>query len=287
MKISKAIAASLLALGLLASSAAVQAKEWKTVTIATEGGYEPWNMTLPGGKLGGFEIDMIEDLCPRIKITCKLVVQNWDGMIAGLKAGKYDVMMDSIVITEERKKEIAFSVPYASTSASFVTTNPKLLPEVTGAGANLKLPNDAKAVRAAMEPLRAALKGKTIGIMSGTIYTKFIDEQFKDVATVREYSAAADTMLDLKAGRIDAAFDDVTLINSILSKPDSKGLVYGGPKIGGLVFGEGEALGFRKADADLKAMFDVAIKAAIADGTLKKLSLKWFKADLVPATPAP
>ncbi|WP_092757653.1 transporter substrate-binding domain-containing protein [Rhodoferax sp. OV413] len=283
MKTSQLLSASLLALGFLASAAPVQAKDWKTVTIATEGAYEPWNLTLPGGKLGGFEIDMIEDLCPRMKITCKLVVQNWDGMIAGLKAGKYDVMMDSIVITDERKKEVAFSAPYASTSASFVAASGKLLPE--GKGDTLKLGTDAKTVRAAVEPLRAALKGKTIGIASGTVYTKFIDEHFKDIATVREYSASADTMLDLKAGRIDAAFDDVTLINSILAKPENKGLAYSGPKIGGLVFGEGEALGFRKADADLKALFDVAIKAALADGTMKKLSLKWFKTDLTPATP--
>lgn len=285
MKIQKTLTASLLALGILACAAPAQAKDWKSVTIATEGAYEPWNLTLPGGKLGGFEVDMMEDLCKRMKISCKLVVQNWDGMIAGLKAGKYDVMMDSIVITEERKKEIAFSAPYASTSASFVAASGKLLPEATGAAANIKLGTDAKAVRTAVEPLRAALKGKTIGIASGTVYTKFIDEHFKDIATIREYSASPDTMLDLKAGRIDAAFDDVTLINSILAKPENKGLAYTGPKIGGLVFGEGEALGFRKTDADLKAQFDVAIKAALADGTLKKLSLKWFKTDLTPATP--
>ncbi|MEO5796254.1 MAG: transporter substrate-binding domain-containing protein [Rhodoferax sp.] len=278
MTISPRFTASLLALGLLACAAPAQAKDWKSVTIATEGAYEPWNLTLPGGKLGGFEVEMVEDLCKRAQITCKLVVQNWDGMIAGLKAGKYDVMMDSIVITEERKKEIAFSAPYASTSASFVAATGKLLPE--SKGPTLKLGTDAKAVRAAIEPLRAALKGKTIGIASGTVYTAFMDAHFKDIATIREYSASADTMLDLKAGRIDAAFDDVTLINSILEKPDSKGLAYTGPKIGGLVFGEGEALGFRKADADLKAKFDVAIKAALADGTVKKLSLKWFKTDL-------
>jgi octopine/nopaline transport system substrate-binding protein len=283
MKLSKLTSLGLLALSSLACVAPAQAKDWKTVTIATEGAYEPWNLTLPGGKLGGFEIDMIEDLCPRMKITCKLVVQSWDGMIAGLKAGKYDVMMDSIVITEERKKEFAFSAPYGSTSASFVAASGKLLPEIKGD--TLKLDNNAKTVRAAVEPMRAALKGKSIGIASGTVYTSFIDEHFKDIATVREYSTSADAMLDLNTGRIDAVFDDVTLINSILSKPENKGLSYSGPKMGGLVFGEGEALGFRHSDPELKAMFDVAIKAALADGTLKKLSLKWFKTDLTPSTP--
>lgn len=278
MQLAKTLSACLLTLGALVGTATVQAKDWKSVTIATEGAYEPWNLTLPGGKLGGFEIEMMEDLCKRMQMTCKLVVQSWDGMIAGLNVGKYDVIMDSIVITDERRKEIAFSTPYASTSASFIAASGKLLPEAKGEA--IKLANDAKTVRAAVEPLRAALKGKTIGIATGTVYTAFIDAHFKDIATVREYSASTDTILDLKAGRIDAAFDDVTLINSVLAKPDSKGLGFMGPKIGGLVFGEGEALGFRKADADLKAKFDAAIKAALADGTIKKLSIKWFKTDL-------
>ncbi len=90
---------------LLLSGAAAQAKEWKSITIATEGSYEPWNLTLPGGKLGGFEPELMEDLCKRMGVQCKLVVQNWDGMIAGLNAGKYDVIMDAIVITPDRKKK--------------------------------------------------------------------------------------------------------------------------------------------------------------------------------------
>ncbi len=90
--------------GLLLSAAGVQAKEWSSITIATEGGYEPWNLTLPGGKLSGFEPELMVDLCKRMGVQCKLVVQNWDGMIAGLNAGKYDVIMDAIVITPERKK---------------------------------------------------------------------------------------------------------------------------------------------------------------------------------------
>lgn len=277
--------AILLALGLCAGAAPASARDWKVVTIATEGAYEPWNLTLPGGKLGGFEVEMMEGLCARAKLSCKLVQQSWDGMIAGLKAGKYDVMMDSIVITEERKREVLFSAPYASTSASFVGPSGRLLPEATGAAASVRLGTDPKAVRAAVEPLRAALKGKAIGIASGTAYTRFIDEHFSDIASVREYGASADAMLDLKVGRIDVVFDDVTLINSMLAKPASKGLAYVGPKIGGPVFGEGEGLGFRKSDAELKALFDAAINAALADGTLKKLSLKWFKADLTPATP--
>ena len=77
-------------------AAPVQAKDWKTVTIALEGGYAPWNLTLPGGKLGGFEPELVANLCERIKLQCNLVAQDWDGMIPGLQAGKFDVLMDAV-----------------------------------------------------------------------------------------------------------------------------------------------------------------------------------------------
>ncbi|MEY8711658.1 ABC transporter substrate-binding protein [Mangrovibacter phragmitis] len=270
------------ALAALLSGTPAMAKEWKTITVATEGSYEPWNMTLPGGKLSGFEPELMADLCKRMEVTCKLSVQNWDGMIAGLQAGKSDVIMDSIVITPERKKIIDFTVPYAQTPASFITLKGNLLPEATGADALIKLHDNPAEINPAIARLRAALKGKTIGIASGTVYTPFIDKYFKDIATVREYNSSADAILDLQAERIDAVFDDVTFANSIMGKPENKDLTFSGPKLGGPIWGEGEAMGVRKSDTDLKAKLDTAIKAALADGTVKKLSEKWFKTDVTP-----
>src|SRR5476651_484386 len=247
-----------------------------------KGAYEPWNLTLPGGKVGGFEPELMDVICPRMKLKCNIVVQNWDGMIASLNAGKFDVLMDAIVINEERQKVMAFSTPYAQTPASFVALKAYLLPGKTGADAAITLGTDANEVRAGVEELRKALKGKTIGIASGTIYTSFIDQNFKDVATIREYGSSAEAILDLLAGRIDVAFDDVTFFNSVMDKPENKPLVFTGPVIKGPIWGEGEALGFRQKDTELKAKFDAALKEAMADGTIKKLSEKWFKADLTP-----
>lgn len=132
--------------GLLLCGSTVNAKEWKSITIATEGGYEPWNLTLPGGKLSGFEPELMANLCQRMGIECKLVVQNWDGMIAGLNAGKYDVIMDAIVITPERKQVVSFTVPYAATPASFIAVKGTLLPPATGANHTIKLNDDEKEI---------------------------------------------------------------------------------------------------------------------------------------------
>ncbi|MRS16059.1 transporter substrate-binding domain-containing protein [Enterobacteriaceae bacterium RIT691] len=264
--------------GLLLCGSTAGAKEWKSITIATEGGYEPWNLTLPGGKLSGFEPELMTDLCKRMGTECKLVVQNWDGMIAGLNAGKYDVIMDAIVITPDRKQVVTFTTPYASTPASFIVAKGTLLPPAPA----IKLHDDEKEIQAAIAPLKAALKGKTIGIASGTVYTPFIDKYFKDVADIREYSSSADAILDLQAERIDAVFDDITFANSTLSRPENSNLSFSGPQLSGPIWGDGEAMGVRHSDTDLKAKLDEAIKAALADGTVKKLSEKWFKSDVTP-----
>ena len=203
-------------------------------------------------------------------------------MLEDAKSGKFDVLMDAIVINDERQKVMAFSTPYAQTPASFVALQADLLPGKTGTDAAITLGTDPKEIRAGVEDLRKALKGKTIGIASGTIYTSFIDQNFKDVATIREYGSSSEAILDLQSGRIDVAFDDVTFFNSLMDKPENKSLVYTGPVIKGPIWGEGEALGFRQNDVELKAKFDAALKEAMADGTIKTLSEKWFKQDLTP-----
>jgi octopine/nopaline transport system substrate-binding protein len=263
-------------------AAPVQAKEWKSVTIALEGSYAPWNLTLPGGKLGGFEPDLVANLCARIQLQCNLVAQDFDGMIPGLQAGKFDVLMDAISITPEREKIIAFSRPYAATPATFAVTDTKLLPKSGPTSAVLKLTGDPKTDQPTVDALRKELKGKTIGIQSGTVYTKFINDGFKDVATIRVYKTSPERDLDLANGRIDASFDDVTYYAGNVDKKETAAIVMAGPRIGGPIWGPGEGLAFRKQDADLQAKFNTAIAAALADGTVKKLSEKWFKTDVTP-----
>ena len=277
-RLAKALIGAALGITMLASGSA-GAKEWKSVTIALDGSYAPWNLTLPGGKLGGFEPELVENLCARAQLQCKLVTQDWDGMIPGLQAGKFDVLMDAISITPDREKILAFSKPYAATPATFAVSDTKILPKSAPNAAPLKLDADSRSNAPAVESMRQALKGKTIGIQSGTVYTGFIDANFKDVASVRVYKTAPERDLDLSNGRIDATFDDVTYYTA---NADKSPVVIAGTKIAGPIWGPGEGLAFRKQDADLKAKFDTAITAALADGTVKKLALKWFKTDVTP-----
>jgi octopine/nopaline transport system substrate-binding protein len=275
--------APLIIVGGFAASPA-SAKDWTTAAIAFEGAYEPWNLTKPDGTIDGFEPELAKDICARAKIECKFIAQDWDGMMAGLAAGKFDIIMDALSITPDRQKVIDFSKPYANTPAVFAVNKKGPLANLVGTGTVLKLDanGDGPGAKETIAALRKALTGKSIGIQSATVYLDFIYKNFKDVATIREYKTSPEHDLDLMAGRIDAAFDDATYFTSAFAKPDNADLAFSGPEFGGLIWGPGEGLGIRKTDADLTAKFDAAIAAALADGTVKKLSMKWFKLDVSP-----
>ncbi|MFD2271583.1 transporter substrate-binding domain-containing protein [Undibacterium arcticum] len=95
---------TLLVLAGVLSAPAVQAKEWKEVTIAMDATYPPFESVGPDGKLVGFEVDLANALCVEMKVKCKIVNVGWDGLIPGLVAKKHDALMTSMNITEERKK---------------------------------------------------------------------------------------------------------------------------------------------------------------------------------------
>jgi octopine/nopaline transport system substrate-binding protein len=278
MKFRNFIVAGAIALAGLAGPAA--AKEWKTVTITLEGAYAPWNMTNPDGTLDGFEPDLAKVLCERAKVECKLVASDWDGMIPALNAGKFDIIMDALSITDERKQVIDFTIPYAATPAAFATTKDNALANAAGTGTEVRMDVGQTGVKE-VEALKEAFKGKTIGIQAATVYAKFIYDNFGDTATVREYKTGADRDIDLQNGRIDLGFDDSVYFQSAFDAAKGE-LAFTGPQIVGPIWGAGEGLGVRKSDTDLRDMFSAAIKSALDDGTVKTLSEKWFKTDVSP-----
>jgi len=274
-------------LGALAAAALLlaggaQAKDWKTVVIGMEGAYEPYNLTDSSGKIVGFEPDLVMDLCARMKVECKIIAQDWDGMIPGLNAGKFDVIMDGMSITDERKKSIDFSDPYSATPAAFAVAKTGSLPKLPDDGKTVNLSGDKSTADAMVKALKDAVKGKTIGVQVSTTHATFANETFKDVATVKEYKTTDDRDLDLKAGRIDVSLDDQPALVQMLSKSDATDLTLSGPLLKGGAFGVGAGMGIRKSDADLTAMFNKALKEAFADGSVKKYSMKWFKLDTTP-----
>ena len=253
----------------------------KSITIATEGAYAPWNFTTADGKLDGLEVEIANDLCARMKMKCTIVAQDWDGLIPSLNAGKFDVIMASMFITDKRLEVMDFTQPYAVDPASFAVAKDSELGKLGMSSEKFTL-NDEAPAKAAIDKLRPLLKGKIIGVQAATLIQKFVETYFGDVVEIRAYKTTEQHDLDLAAGRVDALFAQQTALAATLAKPEFADYTITGPGFVGGVFGRGTGAGVRKEDTQLKDMLNKAIEAAIADGTIKKLSLKWVKTDVTP-----
>lgn len=249
-----------LAVAAIAFAAAVGvagAKEWKSVKIGTEGAYPPFNFLDSNKELQGFDIDIAKALCERMKVKCEFVAQDWDGIIPALRAKKYDAIVASMSITEERKKQVDFTDKYYFTPARFATA------KTNGIG-------DVKP---------DALKGKTLGAQSSTIHANYLEDVYKPKGvTVKLYGTQDEANADLAAGRLDGVLADSVVLYEWLEKGDAgKCCQFVGPDIKDpKYFGEGAGIAVRKEDKDLKALFNKALAEIIKDGTYEKINKKYF-----------
>jgi len=272
-------------LALLAiSQLGANANDRKTITIATEGASPPWDAIDANGKLVGYDIDVGKELCQRIKIECKFVAQDWDGIIPALTVGKFDAIMSGMAITEKRKKSIAFSDPYAGGFNQLAIRKDLHLP-ATDTKAKINLTTIGSEQQAILDQLRATLTGKTLGVLRSSNSEAVLNDLFGKVATVRSYDSQDNLHLDLAAGRIDGGLADYFTWKTFLDSTDGETAAFYGPELSGGLWGPGVGIGIRKADADLVDAFNKAIKDSIRDGTLKTLSLKWFGIDISPSSP--
>ena len=247
------IAAAVIALTCAAGS--IQAKEWKVVRIGVEGAYPPFSYTTADGKLEGFDIDIAKALCKAMGVEIKLVPQDWDGIIPALLAKKYDAIIASMSITEERKKKVAFTNKYYQTPAKFICKKgmvKEFSPEV--------------------------LKGKTVGVQRATIHDNYITDNYGKDVEIKRYSTQDEAYLDIAAGRVDFLLaDSVALSDGFLKKPEGKDFEFVGPDLTDPKwFGQGSGIACRKRDKDLVEMFNKAIKQIRADGTYKAIQDKYF-----------
>lgn len=226
--------------------------------IGTEGAYPPFNYIDAQGQVQGFEIDLAKAMCERMEAECQFVVQDWDGIIPGLLAGKYDAIIASLYITDERKEKIAFSDKYYKVPARFV------------------VPKDSD-----IEITAEGLAGKVVGTQRATSFERFMHDQFPDIE-LRVYATMDEAYLDLASGRVDAVMGDVVALSeAFLDKPSGEGFEFRGPSFTDPEwFGYGAGVGVRKEDKALADAFSAAIAELKKDGTYKKIADKWFEFDI-------
>jgi octopine/nopaline transport system substrate-binding protein len=264
---------------LMTFSSVAIAGDWSKIRIGTEGAYEPWNFTDSAGNIVGAEIDLANDLCKRMNAECEFVQQDWDGIIPALTNGKYDVIMAGMSITEERMETISFSNAYFTEPARLATLKGAPL-STFEAGKSLDLGQDNSVTKGTINAMSSALQGYKLGVTVATIHENFANE-YLDV-DLKVYQTQDEMNLDLTAGRIDAMLCDVGTTEALMETPSGANVALVGPNIFGGLLGAGVGAGIRQDNGDLKAMFDDAIAASIADGTAGKIATKWFGKDITP-----
>ncbi len=247
------LAAAVLA---LPAQAPAQAKEWKEIRIASEGAYPPFNFMSPDGKLEGFDIDIANALCAAMQAKCTVVANDWDGMIPGLQANKFDAVVASMAITPEREKQVAFTERYYTTPLAVV------------------VPKDSAI--ASLDP--SAFDGKTVGAQAGTTQGNYADDVYgKAGADVKLYPTADEANADLENGRIDALAADKFLAADWLKKQGANCCKF----LGDIPGSETQiAISLRKGDDDLREQLNAAIKKIRADGTYDTIRKKYFDFDI-------
>lgn len=251
--------ASVFVLALALAGSQTEAKEWKKIRIGVEGAYPPFSEVGPDGQLKGFDIDIANALCAELKAECSLVPQDWDGIIPALLARKYDAIIASMSITEERKKKVAFTKKYYNTPAKFARKK--------GSG---------------IEISKAGLSGKTVGVQRATTHDNFVTGEFGEAVKIKRYATQDEAYLDAVAGRVDLLLaDSVAMEDGFLKTDSGKGFEFVGPGYSDpKYFGEGAGIAVRKKDKDLAAKLNGAIKAIRANGTYAKINNKYFAYDV-------
>ncbi len=267
---------------LVAGAGTVHAAEQRVVKLATDGTYAPFNYTDPSGKLIGFEVDLVDDICKRMNVKCEWVIQNFDGMMPALNEKRFDAILASLSITDERAKAVDFSIPYYAGPTRLIASGDSTLGQFkSGEGTTILLGTMSDKDKAVIGDVATALKEATVGVERASTHAKFFEETFPGVK-VKIYDKGENMLLDLVAGRIDAAVDGAgSTLNFIgEQKKAGKNFVAFGPALKGGALGKGVALAFRKGEeTELREQFDKAIRAATTDGSISKMSVKWIGVD--------
>lgn len=227
-------------------------KERGTLLVGLEGTYPPFSFQGDDGKLTGFEVEFAQQLAQHLGVKAALKPTKWDGMLASLDSRRIDVVINQVTISDVRKKKYDFSTPYT----------------VSGIQALVKKGNEDTIKTA------ADLKGKKVGVGLGTNYEEWLRQNVPGV-DIRTYDDDPTKYQDLRVGRINAILVDRLAALDLVKKTNNTLAVAGEP------FSRQESgVALRKGNEDLLKAVDDALETMKKDGSLEKLSQKWFGADV-------
>ena len=239
----------ILRLGALATLLASPALA-EPLTVATEASFPPFSQTEPDGTFTGLEIDLGDAVCAAAGFECTWVKQDFDGAIAALNAGQFDMIFSSMSIRPEREEVADFSIPYTfPTTALF-------------------------ALEDSISEVPADLDGKTVGVYAGATQDSYAQANFPG-AEVRGYETIDQITADLVAGRIDAMLVEQLAGLGFLATEEGAGYAQVGEVLDDPALGGGVGAMMRTGDERM-ARIDEAIRAVYADGTFDRISAEWL-----------
>lgn len=214
--------------------------------VGTEGTYAPFTYHDESGKLVGFDVEIAEAIAGKLGVSVEFVEGKWDGLIAGLDAGRYDAVINQVGITEERKGKFAFSDPYIASRAVLI---------VSEDNADIKGFND--------------LKGKKAAQSLTSNFAKIAQEAGADVVGTDGFDQSIALVTQ---GRADATINDSLSFFDFRTKQPAAPVK--------IVAQEEEAsysgVILRKGDSELVDAINKALKDIDADGTYDRIAKKYF-----------
>jgi len=222
------------------------------LNIGLEGTYPPFGYQDESGTLVGYDVDIARAVAERMGLKAQFFPAKFEGILAALETGRFDVVVNQITISEARAKAYDFSEPYTYSGLQIIVRKDRLK--------DIKGPDD--------------LAGKKVGVLLGTNHEQWLKDHTPK-ADIRTYEDDATRNQDLLVGRIDAVLNDRLIVGSVLK-------VYGGnlQPAGEPLSHEREAIAVKKGNPDLVAAINQALASLSADGSLKRISEKWFAQDV-------
>jgi ABC-type amino acid transport substrate-binding protein len=239
--------------GAFGVTAVERVKKAGKLLVAIDATYPPMETEGPDGKPVGFDIDFANELAKRLGVKAEFLVMGWDGIIPGLQSKRYDVIISSMNVTDERKKQVDF-VEYVKMSQLFVSKK----------GLIVSTEKD--------------LAGKVVAVQADTTSSEFVENKKKAgvaIKDVKQFRLATDAFAAVKSGQAEVIVIDEP-VGKYYAKQDGATFQVTGRAMAP----EPVGIAIRKDDADLTKAIGEAVDAMKKDGTIKKLSETWFGGEL-------
>ncbi|EIM08508.1 Cystine-binding periplasmic protein precursor [Planococcus antarcticus DSM 14505] len=221
-------------------------EESKELNVAFEGTYPPFNFIDENDEFQGFDVDISNEIAERLGVEANFIATKWDGLIGGLKADKFDIIIGQMTVTEERKKSVDFTDPYVISGSVLVTREET--DDIT------KLED---------------IKGKNVGVGGGTTFEEVANSV--DGAEVKLYKAVGDYIQDLTNKRLDVIINDQLLISYNIKEQNLP------IKISSDILNKDEiGMAVNKGNEDFIEQVNAALSEMKEDGTYAEIYKKWF-----------